>query len=339
LSTTVAISIFGECATKVDPTSRWGIFSTQLRVFNIEIVSINSPIIDQYISIDHSKKNLKLVRNKVKRQNRFLILRESRSVMPDQFKLRVIKKYKYIFSCAKSFDNKLATHYYQDGFLSSIRYENYSQSRPIKTICVINENKFSLHKSANYSFRQHAIGQVIKSDFEITVAGKNWDQGYVHYAIQQLKGITFLAKNLLLFDFRKLRKPFRKIESKQCNLVGFVDDKISFMNGFRYALIIENDNYRPTEKIFDALTAGCIPIYFGPIFSEDEIPSNIYIRIESPKRFAETIKILSVALESDYTSMRDRGHAWISSVETYERWSEIQLTDGLSSRINDLITD
>jgi hypothetical protein len=204
---------------------------------------------------------------------------------------------------------------------------------------VINENKFSLHKSANNSFRQHAIKLVIKSDFEITVAGKNWDQGYVHYAIQQLKGITFLAKNLMLFDFRKLRKPFRKVERDNCNFVGFIDNKISFMNGFRYALIIENDNYRPTEKIFDALMAGCIPIYFGPKFVGDEIPSDIFIRVESPRKFAEMIKMLGDVTEADYTSMRDRGHAWISSIDTYERWSEIRSMSGLSLQINALLAN
>ena len=337
MSTTVAISIFGECGTSIDPTSRWGRFVSHLRSFNIEIVPIKSPMIDHFISIDHSKKNLKLVRSKVRSENKYLVLRESRSVMPDQFKSGVIKKYKYIFSCARPFDHEIATHYYQDGFLTSLSYSNNSDSRPVQSICMINENKFSLHKSANYSFRQYAIKQIIKSNFKITVAGKNWDQGYIHYTIQQLKSIVFLLKNFTVFDTRKMRRPFRKIESKKCNFVGFIDDKITFMNGFRYALIIENDNYRPTEKIFDALMAGCIPIYFGPIFSEDEIPSDIFIRIKSPKKFANFLKMLEDVPESDYTSMRDRGQAWISSVETFERWSENQLMSGLSSRINALL--
>ncbi len=296
-------------------------------------------MIDHFISLDHSKKNLKLVRSKVGPENRYLVLRESRSVMPDQFKSRVIKKYKYIFSCARSFDHEIATHYYNDGFLTSKSYSINSQSRPVKSICMINENKFSLHKSANYSFRQHAIKQIMKSEFKITVAGRNWDQGYIHYAIQQLKSIVFLLKNFTVFDIRKMRKPFRKIESKKCNFLGFIDDKITFMNGFRYALIIENDNYRPTEKIFDALMAGCIPIYFGPEFAGDEIPSDIFIRIESPNKFANLLKMLEDVPESDYTSMRDRGQAWISSVETYERWSENQLMSGLSSRINALLAN
>ena len=294
-------------------------------------------MIDHFISIDHSKKNLKIVRSKVSSENRYLVLRESRSVKPDQFKSRNIRKYKYVFSCARTFDEKIATHFYNDGFLLLERHNNNSISRPEKSICLVNENKFSLHKSANYSLRQHAIKQLIKSDFKITIAGENWKRGYSYYVMQQIKSIVFLLKNLTLFDIRKIRKPFRRIESNHCNFVGFVDNKITFMNGFRYALIIENDNYRPTEKIFDALKAGCIPIYFGPMFAPNEVPSDIFIRIDTPEGFANLIKQLKNLTEYEYVTMRARGQTWISSDTTYDRWSIDKVMSDLSSSIKTVI--
>lgn len=43
------------------------------------------------------------------------------------------------------------------------------------------------------------------------------------------------------------------------------DDKISFLRNYRFNLCPENSNHADycTEKIFEALAAGCIPIYWG----------------------------------------------------------------------------
>ena len=47
--------------------------------------------------------------------------------------------------------------------------------------------------------------------------------------------------------------------------VKFNDDKLLYLKQFRYNICPENSNHRyyTTEKIFDAIRAGCIPIYWG----------------------------------------------------------------------------
>lgn len=44
-----------------------------------------------------------------------------------------------------------------------------------------------------------------------------------------------------------------------------VEDKISFLSGYKFALATENRSYAgyTTEKITDAFAAGCIPVYWG----------------------------------------------------------------------------
>ena len=45
----------------------------------------------------------------------------------------------------------------------------------------------------------------------------------------------------------------------------FGDDKIAYLRQFKFNLCPENSNYRGyvTEKIFEAIKAGCVPIYWG----------------------------------------------------------------------------
>lgn len=47
--------------------------------------------------------------------------------------------------------------------------------------------------------------------------------------------------------------------------VKFNDDKLLYLKQSRYNICPENSNHRyyTTEKIFDAIRAGCIPIYWG----------------------------------------------------------------------------
>ena len=45
----------------------------------------------------------------------------------------------------------------------------------------------------------------------------------------------------------------------------FKDDKIAYLRQFRFNLCPENSNYKGyvTEKVFEAIKAGCVPIYWG----------------------------------------------------------------------------
>ncbi len=55
--------------------------------------------------------------------------------------------------------------------------------------------------------------------------------------------------------------------------------KIEFMKNFRFALVFENSSYPgyTTEKIVDAMVAGCIPIYWGnPDIQLDFNPSSFF---------------------------------------------------------------
>lgn len=59
-----------------------------------------------------------------------------------------------------------------------------------------------------------------------------------------------------------------------------VEDKVFETSKYHTAIVIENDLSKLTEKLYDALFAGCIPVYVGPQIPDGEIPSNLYFRSE-----------------------------------------------------------
>jgi hypothetical protein len=60
---------------------------------------------------------------------------------------------------------------------------------------------------------------------------------------------------------------------------GIVDDKLACMAKYKYAFCFENscENDYVTEKIFDAFSAGCVPIYLGAPNIDQYIPTSCFV--------------------------------------------------------------
>ena len=62
-------------------------------------------------------------------------------------------------------------------------------------------------------------------------------------------------------------------------------------------LVIENEKTYLSEKLFNALLAGCIPIYIGPELTKFKLPRGIAIEIHEP--LAETILTRTTELSEE----------------------------------------
>jgi hypothetical protein len=60
-----------------------------------------------------------------------------------------------------------------------------------------------------------------------------------------------------------------------------VQDKFAFLNQARYEFITENvvNDYYVSEKIYQSLLAGCVPIYYGCTLIQDHVPEHLFIRM------------------------------------------------------------
>ncbi len=150
---------------------------------------------------------------------------------------------------------------------SSELYEkdfNRIYDRKSGNICSIISKKYSTNKYSLYKEREAAIDFFKKTNLGIDLYGYGWDS-------RQFKGI-YRPFNKISFARKFLYKPpeFYK---------GTIHNKFNTFIKYKFSLCFENCSYRGyiTEKIFDSMFAGCIPVYFGCPNIRHEIDAEAFI--------------------------------------------------------------
>ena len=105
-----------------------------------------------------------------------------------------------------------------------------------------------------------------------------------------------------------------------------VSDKTLAISRHHTAIVIENDLSKLTEKIFDALYAGCVPVFVGPEIQEHVIPSDLYFRSEP------NLDAISTAIE------RANSRPSKLQLELVKRWQEKACRDlSLDSQLSRIV--
>ena len=78
-----------------------------------------------------------------------------------------------------------------------------------------------------------------------------------------------------------------------------------------------------TEKIFDCIYAGTIPLYLGASNIESLVPRDVYVDCRQFKSWRELkIKIESMT-ESDVSKMREAGRSFLGSIEGLKYYNSL----------------
>lgn len=72
-----------------------------------------------------------------------------------------------------------------------------------------------------------------------------------------------------------------------------------------------------TEKIFDSLFAGCIPVYWGAPNITDFVPSNVFIDKRNFKTYDELYKYMKNMPNSEYTTYLENIKKFLNSDKMY----------------------
>ncbi len=95
---------------------------------------------------------------------------------------------------------------------------------------------------------------------------------------------------------------------------GLATDKIATLSKYKFALAYENmENVRGyvTEKIFDAIQAGTVPIYWGASNILDYVDAEAFIDRRKFKNDAELAKYLKSVTEEQYQKMLSAGQNYL----------------------------
>ncbi|MBU3583786.1 hypothetical protein ICN41_07245 [Polynucleobacter sp. 15G-AUS-farblos] len=101
---------------------------------------------------------------------------------------------------------------------------------------------------------------------------------------------------------------------------GSAKSKFEVLSKSRFCICYENAKDIPgyiTEKLFDALFAGCVPIYWGEPQVESLVPAGCFIDFRqfasSPNPYQKLYQYLSKMSEQDYISHQEAGRQFLAS--------------------------
>ena len=163
-----------------------------------------------------------------------------------------------------------------------------------KLLVNISMNKFSNHPQELYSARRAAISYFERkylNDFDLF--GLKWNQP------------STLLEKLLPFNFT-LYNSYR----------GPVKNKWEVMPGYRFSICYENVRDVPgyvTEKIFDSMRCGCVPIYWGANNITDYVDEEAFIDRRKFKTEAELDSFISNMTEYEYSCYQNAMKKYLES--------------------------
>jgi hypothetical protein len=256
-------------------------------------------------------------KNEVKNCFKVLIRNEPEVVLPAAYSRKVLSLFDEVITVGVG-SNQRWPQFFPE------KLHNFSRDERVTTKQVlINANKMSFIKGENYSLRRQAVCKIESID----CFGRDWDKS-LKWEVRN----AFSLFQRALFSRRKMTlAPLLQLGRKPIVWKGAPKEKYETYRDYRYAIVIENSSTYLSEKIFDAIVSGCIPIYVGPSVRDFEIPSSLIIEVPP------TIQGISAGIETaekvDYVKWWRDSQAWLSDDDVRNKWDFQNVYIRLSQQI------
>ena len=305
---------------------------------------------DFLLAIDHNKSDYaRFISEGGVPERAFLVRLEPPTVFPAQYRKSMEKKYAHIFTPGSIFqDSKY--------FLGWPYQKHANPNNPILTnplvkipriipaidfgewvkrevmLTMIAANKVAPAFGENYSLRRKFARNLVALEFNLY--GPLWSESIqeklkhrfavAYFAIRHgsIPNITSIYGNLLFKYPRSL---------------GTIEDKHQILGNSKFSLVIENSNTYVSEKLFDSILNGCIPIYFGPRISEVGLPPEIVIYYDGPT--CDLIDFLSKIDEARIKQKLSTISEFLNSKIFEEFWMESKVYSKMADVICSYIWD
>tara|TARA_A100001388_G_scaffold258188_1_gene224533 strand:+ start:72 stop:1100 length:1029 start_codon:yes stop_codon:yes gene_type:complete len=154
-------------------------------------------------------------------------------------------------------------------------------------LCTIISKKHSNKKNALYKQREMAIDFFANTDLNFDLYGFGWNRREFQGVLRPLNKISFAR------DF--LYKPHSSYR-------GTVRSKAITFSEYKFSLCFENCEAvgYVTEKIFDSMFSGCIPIYMGCPNIKEEIDPNTFINFRDFSSYKDLYSYLKKMTKNEY---------------------------------------
>jgi len=212
-----------------------------------------------------------------------LILWEGKSIRPENFSKRLHKKFSYIFTWNDDYvDNKKIYKFYHP-IARQLPVANRPPFGEKKLLVNISMNKYSSYSKELYSARRKSIEYFEKNfpnDFDLY--GRSWN-----VPVTRMQKI--FPKNVIIHPSYR----------------GQLDNKAEVLSNYRFSLCYENMREEKgyiSEKIFDCMRYGVVPIYWGASNVTDFIDVDSFIDRRLFKTDVELADYITNISEAEYNN-------------------------------------
>ncbi|TPD55172.1 MAG: hypothetical protein C9355_04825 [Thalassolituus maritimus] len=235
-----------------------------------------------------------------------LCLFENEIIKPENTPSPVFDQFDYVFSWNDDYLEKrnFRKFNYTHKLNRPYNFRNYPGFTDRKLCTLISANKMTEHPRELYSERLKAIAWFENNaaeDFDLY--GVGWDQ-FPNDGRLRSRVLNKLAP---FTNFMKKSYPSYK---------GMVESKNQTLRNYRYSICFENASGYPgyiSEKLFDSLMAGCVPIYYGAPNVADYIPEGCYIDFRDFTSYHDLYDYLIVASSDEFYSRQREIESFLNS--------------------------
>ena len=192
-------------------------------------------------------------------------------------------------------------------------------------IVVISSNKVSPKKSVFHDFRRVLAHNA--QELNVKIYGDLWSDDLKKKINHRLGVLAFAIRNRSKISIRSIYGDLHW-RYQSC---GPIDNKFDVLLNSKMSIVLENSDSTVSEKLFDVIVAGCVPIYVGPSLLSIDLPDDIAIQCEP--NIDSLTYILKTLSDESIELMRQRGQNFIRSDKFKTIWS----SEGVNSHLYDLI--
>lgn len=258
-----------------------------------------------------------------------LILAEPQSVIPWQYMKSVLRRFDLVIPISQVRANRIGSKNWAP-LPYDFKVNRFSENSRIEKVVMINSAKFSANKNSLYALRRNVSKQLSLLNIGYKLVGDNWKMSKRK---EMRERIWAVRKEISAGNFPDFHEAFSNFFYRYPEHVGRVDDKFTELSKYQYALVIENETDYLSEKLFDAISAGCVPVYIGYNLNSFEKLSNCVIQIEP-----DVTKIIDF-FKTNNTKLYKEKKDYIDNPENYSSDLNIFSLDSSSKKISKIIAD
>ncbi len=285
-----------------DPTCLMGV----ARELGYQLVSSLNESVQRVICVDWNPADVELIRwLKSNKEKATLVIQEPSVVIPQHSQTNLRRRFSVVLELGRPFSEPMVSwpqSWEFPGDQGVIKF--------VDRAVLIQSAKYSFVKGQLYGLRV----LLASADRRVDVFGHGWTESSFRTVGRLAIELARALRGQARLDLSTLTSAFRK----PLNYLGSVDSKISAMNQYKVAVVIENSQEYMSEKLFDAFFARCIPVYVGAQLEPFGIPDSLYV-IAAPTKESVS-EAISFALSMDYESWRSKVDAYLEDPQTREKW-------------------